>query len=92
MRSLLASVGRCPSLLSKAPVAHAFQHAAAAMSSAAAAALSFDKHGDPAAVLQLRQPSKLPERLGDTDVELQVLMVRVVQHAGPTKGADGCTC
>lgn len=46
-----------------------------------ATALTFDKHGDPPAVLQLRQ-SNLPQELGDTDVHLQILAVR---RAGVTQ-------
>lgn len=41
--------------------------------SSQAAALTFDKHGEPAAVLQLGQ-QRLPE-LGEADVHLQILAV-----------------
>lgn len=44
---------------------------AAALSSVAA--LSFDKHGEPSSVLQLRQQQLT--KLGDSDVRLQILAV-----------------
>jgi hypothetical protein len=52
-------------------LSRAGKHVTAAMSSAAA--LTFDKHGEPAAVMQLSEV-QLPN-LGDTDVHLQMLAV-----------------
>jgi hypothetical protein len=47
---------------------------AAALSSVAA--LSFDKHGEPSSVLQLRQQQLT--KLGDNDVRLQILAVSLL--------------
>jgi hypothetical protein len=53
------------------------QYNVAALSSAAA--LSFDKHGEPSTVLQYRQQPLT--KLGDSDVRLQILAVSLLPCA-----------
>lgn len=74
MQSLLNSQHRTCTKLARAFLPQARYSAAAAISSAAA--LTFDKHGEPAAVMQLNAV-QLPE-LGDSDVQLQILRVSAV--------------
>ena len=69
MQSLLSTKHHVCTRLGGALLSRAGKHVTAAMSSAAA--LTFDKHGEPAAVMQLSEV-QLPN-LGDTDVHLQML-------------------
>ena len=71
MQSIFNTKHHVCTRLGGALLSQAGKHVIAAMSSAAA--LTFDKHGEPAAVMQLSEV-QLPD-LGDTDVHLQMLAV-----------------